>query len=494
MKNFLRTIIPVLVVLAMCFGVGYMLGWGVGRLLGKKQTVVVLSTNDMHAAIDNFPRLATAVAQCRDSVATVLVDAGDRWTGNAFVDMAAEPRRPIIDLMNAIGYDVVTLGNHEFDSGAPYLDKMMSLLDSRVVCANLVSSDTAQFRQTEPYAVVVPEYNARKLDVELGFLGVVTNYGNNNHPDGNDESFAGLLFPDPQQTAADYYERLREECDLPIVLSHMGDDRDSEFAKKFADYPLIIGGHTHREMCDTINGVRIVQTGKNLKNIGVTVLRFKGKKLRSMEYRNVPLATYDADPVFETKVREIKSAPELLAPVGEVPSALDKVGLASLVNGAIKRSAKVDIAIYHYGGIRLDNLAKGGISKADIYTLEPFSSQIYTMRMTPRQLEAMIVAKYNDTKNAKESHRIDLFMSEPYTILTDSNDEAYAVVFPTLKADKQYRVAMGDYIYKNYEAVEAQEVERDVALLTDALIDFARSSHIAQVSNKKLQSVRMIQK
>ena len=67
---------------------------------------VILSTNDLHASIKNFPRLATAVKECRDTVATLLVDAGDRWTGNAFVDLAPEPRKPIIDLMNELGYDV----------------------------------------------------------------------------------------------------------------------------------------------------------------------------------------------------------------------------------------------------------------------------------------------------------------------------------------------------------------------------------------------------
>lgn len=74
----------------------------------------------MHANIENFASLVTAVNLCRDSVATLLVDAGDRWTGNVYVDLA-EGRLPIIDLMNHIGYDAATLGNHEFDKGAALL-------------------------------------------------------------------------------------------------------------------------------------------------------------------------------------------------------------------------------------------------------------------------------------------------------------------------------------------------------------------------------------
>ena len=68
----------------------------------RMETVVILSTNDIHAHIEKFPQLAEAVKKCRDTVKNViLVDAGDRWTGNVYCDRAAEPRRPIIDLMTA---------------------------------------------------------------------------------------------------------------------------------------------------------------------------------------------------------------------------------------------------------------------------------------------------------------------------------------------------------------------------------------------------------
>ena len=80
----------------------------------RERTLVLLSTNDMHAKIQNFPRLAAAVENCRDTAQlVVLVDAGDRWTGNAYVDMAATPGMPMIALMNRLGYDVATLGRSE---------------------------------------------------------------------------------------------------------------------------------------------------------------------------------------------------------------------------------------------------------------------------------------------------------------------------------------------------------------------------------------------
>ena len=108
---------------------------------GQEQTLVILSTNDMHGKIQRMPELATAVRQCRDTVERVLlVDAGDRWTGNAYVDKVAVPGRPIVELMNRLGYDVATLGNHEFDFGQAHLGGVLdSLVAFEVVCANIKS-------------------------------------------------------------------------------------------------------------------------------------------------------------------------------------------------------------------------------------------------------------------------------------------------------------------------------------------------------------------
>ncbi len=66
--------------------------------------------------------------------------AGDRWTGNAYVDLA-EGRRPIIDLMDGLGFSVATLGNHEFDKGARFLANAIGYAKFETVCANVISED-----------------------------------------------------------------------------------------------------------------------------------------------------------------------------------------------------------------------------------------------------------------------------------------------------------------------------------------------------------------
>ncbi|MBQ2419447.1 MAG: bifunctional metallophosphatase/5'-nucleotidase, partial [Alistipes sp.] len=100
-----------------------------------ERELVVLSTNDIHAVIDNFPEFVTAVNLCRDTVTTLLVDGGDRWTGNAFIDRV-EGRLPIIELMNHAGYDAIVVGNHEFDKGPAVLQGAIDYAHFPTLCAN----------------------------------------------------------------------------------------------------------------------------------------------------------------------------------------------------------------------------------------------------------------------------------------------------------------------------------------------------------------------
>ncbi|MBQ7856172.1 MAG: bifunctional metallophosphatase/5'-nucleotidase [Alistipes sp.] len=446
----------------------------------QKREIVIISTNDMHASLDNFPRLATAVQQCRDTVVTVLVDAGDRWTGNAFVDLA-DGRLPIIDLMNELEYDVATLGNHEFDAGQQTLGGAISHSDFVTLCANMESENDA--------LATLPSSHIHKSDncLCIGFCGVVTNY-DNGHPDGNDAVFEGLRFTDPMHSACHASNKLRR-CSLQVLVSHMGDDKDMEYAAGCNDYDIIIGGHTHKEVDTVINNVVIGQTGRRLKNVGVTRIRFQGCKPTDIEYENVPLSNYEPHPYFLQRIAEIQSNPTLRQNIGTLATPLNKVGLANLETALIAKATQVEVAFYHYGGIRLDELPAGGMSLATLFNLEPFSSHLYTMQMTPEQMRGMIIAKYNDRLNAKESHRIDLFCSEPYDIVVDGSGEAVDVRFPTLKRGRKYRVAMGDYIAKKYPGIEAEQVTPLPLKLLDVMEEHLRRNSPVAASNTPKQRI-----
>ena len=394
----------------------------------------------------------------------MLVDAGDRWTGNAYVDMAPTPGMPILELMNTLGYDVATLGNHEFDRGQAYLGRMLDSMAFEVVCANVVS-DTCTFPQMAPYTVL------ERGGVRIGFVGVVTNYEGPGHPAGNASSFAGLEFPDPQQMAARYGAELRDEVDVLVLVSHMGDDRDEEYLAGGTPYDVVIGGHTHVVRDTLVGGVLLTQTGKNLANVGVTTIRMKGRKVVGREFRVVPLDGYDPDPACAERVAHYYADPELNRPIGEFASAADAWGVANWMADAVADEADAEIGIYHVGGVRLDSIPAGGMSTARVYDLEPFGTQVARMTMTPAQLRRLILTKYNDTENRKEAHRVDLVSTTPYDIVTDSRDSALDVRFPALREGRRYRVAVSDYVYRNYKGLEFADGEITDTKVADVLVE-----------------------
>ena len=450
----------------------------------RERTLVVLSTNDMHAKIQRFPQLAVAVEACRDTTDLVLlVDAGDRWTGNAFVDKVPAPGKPIIELMNRLHYDVATLGNHEFDHGQAYLGRMLDSMEFEVVCAN-VFSDTVTFPQLPPYTVF------RRGGLRIGVVGAVTNYEGPGHPAGNRSSFVGLAFPDPQAEASKYAALLRPKVDVLILLSHMGDDRDLELLQSETRFDLVVGGHTHVVLDTLVNGTLLTQTGKNLQNVGVSTVRLCGRKVVGVDFRAVSLDDYAPDKAFAEQVERYYADPELNRSIGRFALSANKAGLANWMASAIADEADADIGVYHVGGVRLDAIAAGDVSRARVYDLEPFGTRIATMRMTPAQIRRMIVAKYNEP--TREGHRIDLIFTTPYTIFVDENDRAFDVRFPELREDRVYKLALSDYIFKNYQEldyVDGAILDDEVA---DVLIDELEDDSPLQPDNRLRQQVFVV--
>ena len=468
MKRFFSIVIIVVATLA------------VYRVTLRKSEFVILSTNDIHASLDNMSRLATAVEECRDTVFTIVVDAGDRWTGNAYVDLA-ENRLPIIRLMNAIGYDVAALGNHDFDAGQQVLDRAIDEAEFEVICANMESKGEWLDDVEKSEKITTP------VGIEVDFIGVVTSYSNG-HPDGNDVNFEGLQFEDPQMVAE--RECKRSKGEVKVLLSHMGDDRDLEMAGRYNGYDIIIGGHTHRVLDTLVNGTTIGQSGRKLKNIGVTKVQMRGRRVINVEYENILLNKYAENGRIKELISEIEENPILKEVVGSMAHEVNHVGLCNLQTKIIKEAVGAEIGIYHRGGVRIiEGLPKGDVTVKTLFDNEPFFSQVHTMLMTPAQLRKLIICKYNDTINAKESHVVDLYATTPYNIIVDENDMAYDVEFPQLKEGRKYRIAIADYVARNYQNLECENEVRTPLLVFDLDVKYFKQNSPVKVSNKSLQSV-----
>ena len=110
------------------------------------------------------------------------------------------------------------------------------------------------------------------------------------------------------------------------------------------------------------------------------------------------------------------------------------------------------------------------------------------------QLRKLIVEKYNDTVNAKEAHVVDLYATTPYRIIVDENDMAYDVEFPLLREGRKYKVAVADYVARNYAHFECEDEVRTPLLVFDLDRAYFEKNSPVRISSTPKQTVVMRKK
>ena len=448
------------------------LGWQLR--FAKEQHIYIIATNDMHATIDAMPKLATIVKEYKERGEVIIIDSGDRVSGNAYVDDATHPGVPVIELMNDLGYSVATLGNHEFDKGSEVLDKMFSSASFPIVCANMEAHNGAT--TPPPYTII------KSHGVEFGFAGIVDTDGGG-RPLGGNEAFNNYTFSPDIETAYEICEEVAAKCDMVILLSHMGLDRDKQLTTMAPKCSWIAGGHSHDIVNEEFNGIHISQNNKNLRYVTVADITVTNSEIVDIVYEQINTADIVADTAMQRRIEEIKSLdPGLNEVVARATADATKEGIsnftiAALANYPYPNGFAPEITLYHYGGIRLDGLSQGDIKRVDILNNDPFMSYIYIGELTPEQLCDFILRKYNSgtaEKPDKESHYPYFRSDMPYTIIVGEDGNATDVVFEL--EQRPYCVAMCNYIADNY--IDSDSVERQLQPTTISVRE-AMLHHIA---------------
>lgn len=232
----------------------------VDLLAGQNQEikkVTILHTNDQHSRIEpfevstnerlsnkgGFARRANLLQSIRQQEKNVLLlDAGDAFQGTPYFNMFGGELE--FKLMSKLGYDVMTLGNHEFDNGLEGLKKQFPHKNFPIVNANYDFTNTIMDGLVKPYEIFWRD------GIKIGVFGLGV------HLKGlvGDNAFGETKFLNPIEIAQDYSRILNEDekCDLVICLSHLGYEysdpetpSDILLARKTSGINLIIGGHTH---------------------------------------------------------------------------------------------------------------------------------------------------------------------------------------------------------------------------------------------------------
>lgn len=360
--------------------------------------------------VGGVARLATLLAQRRAAAGNeplLLLDAGDFTMGTLFHTLARETGSEL-QLLSELGYDAVTLGNHEFDFRPAGLAAMISaahqakgdalvpLLASNMRFSAEDSGDDSLQAHAEA-GRILPYRLIERGGIRFGVFGLLGNDAVAVSP-----MMAPLTFADPLETARATVAKLREEgAEVVILLSHMGisqqDDNswrgeDVELLEQVPGIDVVIGGHSHTALPQPIlvDGTRpVVQAGSEIQYFGELRMSIgEDGKVRMRDYRLLPVDDRTpGDPGISAQVEGFKAQVEarVLAPRGyRFDQPLAKVdqrlgrdfseqALANLVTDALRSSVGADLAFTGNGTLR-DDLIKGrhGVqSVSDLFRIAP---------------------------------------------------------------------------------------------------------------------------
>ncbi|HTX89452.1 MAG TPA: bifunctional UDP-sugar hydrolase/5'-nucleotidase [Bacteroidales bacterium] len=454
---------------------------------GKTRTVevILLHVNDMHAKIDNLGKLAYLSDSLKRTHPYVfLVAAGDNFTGNPVVDMAADKGYPMIDLMNRCGFNVSAFGNHEFDLGQPTLQKRIRQARFPFICCNFDASG-AVLKQPKPYLIL----KAGKVHIPL--LGILE-LNENGIPDSNPDNLKGIVFTDGITTAKEYAWLKTKEGTF-FGLTHLGVDTDTKLADAIPQLDGIIGGHSHTLLEKPVmeNGVMIVQAGSNLRYVGKMTLVFTDGKLTGrsdtlLAMDSLKRSRADLDTLIYHYNHHNKDLERVLAVAEEPVTGNDELG--SLMTDAIASELKLDFYFQNNGGIRIHQIPKGNIRVMDVYKVDPFNNQVVVYRMTPEEIKTLIVKAY------QRDGSIDLQVAGmKYTVVTDTNGKVVRLVMTDLSGNsldpsKTYQVGMNSYMAAAYR-FDHSDPGKTIYETTEKLL----IEYLEQVKNVNYKGVKRAQ-
>ena len=347
----------------------------------QKKEVHILAVNDMHAAIEAFPQLSAIADSLRTLYPSLLImSAGDNRTGNPKNDMFRIPSYPMVALMNLMGFDATTLGNHEFDSNS--LPIVIPHSGFSYICANIFPSE-----ETGLHIIPTKVFDVDGLKV--GVIGVIQ-INQQGRPDTHPDNLKGIKFCLPKN-AIRQYENFSHHCDVTILLSHLGYQDDIEMAETFPWLDLIIGGHTHTQLTadePLHNGVLITQNKNKLKTATHITLTVEKGKVKDKKAEYIDIKSFPAtNRITEVLVEYFSNNPMFKRVVGYAETPFrTKDELNYLMCDAFLHEGKADISIVNNGGVRLDSMAVGDITMQDVLSMDPFYNEAIEMMLTGEEI------------------------------------------------------------------------------------------------------------
>jgi len=391
--------IALLVALAGCAGV-------------ERHPLCILHTNDVHGhmapeRVEGWKERsggAAVLAGCvrairaenqESGIPTLLLDAGDIFMGTPEGNVSRG--RAVTEVMNAVGYDAMAVGNHEFDLGVDVLEGLAASARFPTLGANVINSATGRLPPfLKPY--LIKECGP----LRVGIIGVITEQTPVIVMPGRTEK---ILFKDPRGVIRSCMADLKGRgVNFTILLSHCGFEEDKKLASDVAGIGVIIGAHSHelvrRPARIRSTGTLVCQAGASGQYLGELMVDVDPKRHRAGRYRYELIALKEGrctpDPAVKSIIKSwrARAGEKFDEVVGKslsdfASSDTAESSLGDLIADSMRAATGADIAFHNSFGVR-NPLLKGTISVRDIYTMMPFDNTLYTMKLSGAQIRTVL--------------------------------------------------------------------------------------------------------
>lgn len=398
-----KRLLAVLLTLCMVISITVLPMFAAGEYEGK---TVIIHTNDVHGAIEEYAKIAALKADYEAAGAKVLlVDAGDYSQGTTYV--STTKGADAVTMMNAVGYNYITIGNHEFDYGYAQLRENLAAFKGTVLCADVLD----ETGKTIFDGSAMTEIGG----VKIGFVGLETP---ESQTKANPALIKGLRFLAAEEmhkeTQAEVDKLRTAGADVVVILSHLGVDSSStpntsyELYAALKNVDFVIDGHSHTVMTEYgEEKLPIQSTGSSLANAGIIVIDNATKKIEKNEL--VDLKAYEksdetvaaAAKVIVDRVNaeyNVKFAESKVDLNGDKQpgNRTEETNLGDLITDAMVWKIKQTsdsltvpetniVAITNGGGIRAW-IRTGDITKKDVNTVLPFGNTLAVVYVAGDQL------------------------------------------------------------------------------------------------------------
>lgn len=398
---------------------------------------------------------------------TLLVMAGDFLNPSLLGTMKHEGVRvrgkQMIEVMNAMSFDVVAFGNHEFDIPKKDLQKRMDESNFPWISSNVFNKTADSIKQFYQELSGVKRlvkgsfikeiFDEDGTKIKVGFISVCI--------PSNPKDY--VLYKDMFGAIVKEYESIKNKVDIVIGLTHVKIEHDREIAKLLPNIPLIMGGHEHTNKNEMIGNVRITKADANAKTAYIHSINYDKKnkntiissQLKSIDTSitdnlKVKLVVDKWSQVMEDQISKIVENPYEIIYTSKVPlDARDapirskQTNLGNMIARSMAYSYdnKVDCSIVNGGSIRIDDQLIGDINSIDIFRVLPFGGPVLKVEMKGSLLKKVLQYGENATGSGAYLQRSNIqFINKTFTINNKN-----------ISSSTIYTVALSDYLMKGLD-------------------------------------------